>query len=229
MTKLLQTFADMNISMSVLILASFALGSLFLVNGIRHLTGKRLVRSSFFGMAGVCLISLAGLAFMVGLNLLTYHRLTYEHPILKIHFREISPEQYEATLTDTGSGASKRYNLAGNEWQLDARVLRWPPWLQIAGFNSGYRLERLSGRYNTVEDELHKSRSVYDLARNQGLDIWSLTRRYAKWLNWADAYYGSATYLPMNNNADYEVSISQYGLIARPANASANESVSTWQ
>jgi len=44
--------------------------------------------------------------------------------------------------------------LNGDEWQLDARILRWEPALQILGFNTIYRLERLNGRYSKIDQEL---------------------------------------------------------------------------
>jgi hypothetical protein len=40
--------------------------------------------------------------------------------------------------------------------------------------------------------------------------------------------YGSATYLPMADGADYEVTVSQSGLVARPLNDAARLAVGAW-
>jgi hypothetical protein len=67
------------------------------------------------------------------------------------------------------------------------------------------------------------------LARKQGLDVWSLAHDYQRWLKWLDAYYGSATYLPMQDGARFIVSLNQYGLMARPDNAQAESALPNWQ
>ena len=61
-------------------------------------------------------------------------------------------------------------------------------------------------------------RTVYALSENPGVDLWTLSIEYPRWLPFVDAVYGSATYLPMADGARYEVSITQSGLIARPLN-----------
>ena len=37
--------------------------------------------------------------------------------------------------------------LEGDLWQLDLNLLRWKSLAELIGLESGYRLERLSGRY----------------------------------------------------------------------------------
>jgi hypothetical protein len=44
-----------------------------------------------------------------------------------------------------------------------------------------------------------------------------------------DAYYGSATYVPMADGARFEVSLSRDALIARPGNDKAVEAVGKWR
>ncbi len=229
MSELIQAYTNIDNTLSLLTVILLLVGCILLTQGISHLFRKHMIRCTVFTLSGSSFVLGAGLVFMIALNMLTYHRLTYELPVAEIHLRELMPRRFEATITYLDSTTTNRYELAGDEWQLDARVLRWPPWMQIAGFNSGYRLERLSGRYASIDDEINLTRTVYALSDNEGLDIWSLAHEYSFWLQWLDAYYGSATYLPMNNNAVYVIFMSQYGLIARPKNDTAKESLSNWQ
>jgi hypothetical protein len=46
---------------------------------------------------------------------------------------------------------------------------------------------------------------------------------------WVDALFGSATFVPMADGALYAVSVSQSGLIARPANQAARNAVAGWR
>ena len=60
------------------------------------------------------------------------------------------------------------------------------------------------------------------------IDVWTLLRAWQDHIPWFDALYGSAIYLPMADGADYEVSISPTGLLARPLNGAARAAVGAW-
>lgn len=210
------------------------IGILLLLKALLRLWQKRLLAAGVRGFGSVICLGTALLALLLALNIHTYQRLTYEKPLARLSFSEQGPQQYQASLEyldnngKTAGNVQEEYLLTGDEWQLDARVLRWKPALQILGLNAMYRLERLNGRYAAVEDEQSQPRSVYALAQERGLDIWTLTRHYRRWLNWVDAYYGSAAYLPMEDGAVYIIVINQSGLVARPANDIAEQAVQRW-
>ena len=187
---------------------------------------QRLLRARFLSaggsaLMGVVLLAIAAVSFLVSLNLHTYGRLTHEQAIAEIVFEARGPQHYRATLAQIPSGAMQIFVLAGDEWQLDARVLKWKGWANLLGLDAQYRLERVSGRYRDIEQERSAERTVYALSENPGLDLWTLSVDYPRWLPFVDAVYGSATYLPMAEGARYEVSITQSGLIARPLNDAA--------
>jgi hypothetical protein len=69
---------------------------------------------------------------------------------------------------------------------------------------------------------------VYELNAPQRIDPWDLIHRYHSWLPWLDAFYGSATFLPMADGALYEIKVSQSGLVARPLNQAARDAVGGW-
>src|SRR5690606_29929951 len=115
------------------------------------------------------------------------------------------------------------YPVHGDEWRIEAQVLRWKPWANILGLNTQYRLDRLSGRYQDTRQELTAVRSVHDLRGGDvasggrwTLDVWDVSRRYRDYVDAVDTLYGSAAYMPMADGAQYEVWITQSGLIARP-------------
>jgi hypothetical protein len=97
------------------------------------------------------------------------------------------------------------------------------------GFDTAYRLERISGRYSRIEDERNLPRTVYPLNPPNRLDLWELVHRYHSWLPWVDAIYGSAVYLPMADAASYEIKVSQSGLVARPLNQAARDALGNWR
>jgi len=181
---------------------------------------KTLVRT-LGGVSLAALLALAALGVALGMNLYTYARLTHEEPVAELSFEARGPQRFLATLTILPERGVRRFELAGDDWQLDARVLKWRGWANLLGLDARYRLERVSGRYRDVAQERSAPHSVYALGEESVLDLWSLANQYPDWLPVVDAVYGSATYLPMAAGARYEVSLTQSGLIARPQTAAA--------
>ncbi len=193
---------------------------------------KRIFHAHFAGGGGRIVLGLLFLfvfAFVaaVALDLRTYLRLTYEQPVATISFSASGPQDFRATLTDA-AGHIRTLDLHGDDWELDARVLKWQGVATILGLDSLYRLERLEGRYRSEQQERNDYHSVVELSTDAGLDLWSLAQANARWLPWVDASYGSATYLPMADGAQYSVSLSPTGLLARPANPAAQAAVAHW-
>jgi hypothetical protein len=206
----------------------FALaGILFLFAAARRLRRRRVVGGALNGAAALVLISLAVCAVLMAGSLRTYQRLSFEQPAGELQLTRTGQREFNAVLTYP-DGQRANFALRGDEWQVDARVLKWHAFANLVGFDTAYRLERVSGRYTHIEDELTQARTAYSLVAAQRLDAWDLVRRYHSWIPWMDALYGSATFLPMADGALYEIKVSQSGLIARPLNQAAREAVASW-
>jgi hypothetical protein len=213
---------------AALVAACALVGLLFLFAARRRLHRRRYGACAVHGLSAlVFLLAGAGVA-LVGLNLLTYDRLTREQPALKASFAQVAPQRYHATLVYP-SGAVQGYTLQGDEWQIDARVLKWRAISTVLGFDTAYRLERISGRYSDVDQERTAARTVYALHPPEPVDVWARLRAWHDYIPWADALYGSAVYLPMADGAAYEVSVSPTGLLARPLTPAARGAIGTWQ
>jgi hypothetical protein len=215
----------MTLTASIVVCA--LLGLLFFFAAVRRLRRRRLMGGMAHGAAALVLILAAACAALVGANLRSYQRLSYEQPAGELQFARVADRDFNATLTYP-NGERANFALHGDEWQVDARVLKWRAFANLVGFDAAYRLERISGRYTRVEDERTLSRTVYDLNTPGRIDPWELVHRYRSWLPWMDALYGSATFLPMADGALYEIKVSQSGLIARPLNQAAREAVGSW-
>jgi hypothetical protein len=203
------------------------LGLLFLFAALRRLRRRRLMGGMAHGAAALVLLLAAACAALVGANLRSYQRLSYEQPAGELQFAKVGEREFDATLAYP-NGERANFALRGDEWQVDARVLKWHAFANLVGFDTAYRLERISGRYTRIEDERTLSRTVYDLNPPGRVDPWELVHRYRSWLPWVDALYGSATFLPMVDGGLYEIKVSQSGLIARPLNQAAREAVGSW-
>jgi hypothetical protein len=204
------------------------LGLIFILLSVVRLYQRRVISAGYYGFPGLILVLCSLLIFSVSLNLYTYQRLTYEQDVAELTFYKLGT-QYFKVLLKLSEDNTKEYYLHGDEWQLDARVLKWHGIANLFGLDANYRLERISGRYRKIQQERSKPRTVFSLSDSAGLDFWSLVKRHEKWIPWIDAYYGSAAFMPMADQANYRVSITQSGLIARPANEQGNSMLQSWQ
>lgn len=173
------------------------------------------------GGARLTFILLAGLVvaliFSITINLYTYHRLTYEQELARVEVKELSKQVFEVTIKlPAEPHYTQTFELKGDEWQIDAQVLKWKGWAQLLGFNAMYRLDRISGRYRDIEQARENLPSVYSIKQNDGIDIFSYAEKHPNKLPFVDASYGSATYLAMRDGVVYSLSLSQSGLLARP-------------
>jgi hypothetical protein len=215
----------MTLTASIVVCA--LLGLLFLIAAVRRMRRRRLMGGMAHGAAALIFFLAAACAMLVGTSLSSYQRLSFEQPAGELQFARLGSQEFNATLTYP-NGEHANFALRGDEWQVDARVLKWHAFANLLGFDAAYRLERISGRYTRLEDERTLPRTVYDLNTPGRIDPWDLLHRYRSWVPWVDALYGSATYLPMVDGALYEIKVSQSGLLARPLNQAAREAVGSW-
>jgi len=210
------------------LIVAFALaGILLLIAAVRRLRTRGVLGGATRGAAGLVLVLLSVCASLIAANLRTYQRLTFEQPAAELQLSRTAEREFNAVLTyPTGERAN--FALRGDEWQVDARVLKWHALANLVGFDTAYRLERIGGRYTRVEDERTQLRTVYSLNPPQRIDPWNLVHRFHSWIPWIDALYGSATYLPMADGALFEIKVSQSGLVARPLNQAARDAVGSW-
>lgn len=219
---------DPIVTVGAIVLAGALLGLLFLIAALRRYRRIHLVRGTLYlGLsASVVLAALAGV--LVAMNLFTYTRLTHEQYAARVVTRELGERRYAVTVEPPNRPAH-HYELRGDEWQIDARVLKWRALATLAGFDTAYRLERLSGRYSDIAQERAGPRTVYALAEPTEVDLWSLIRRHHRYIPLVDALYGSAAFVPMAEGAEYDVSVSASGLVVRPANEAARKAVGAWK
>ena len=206
----------------------FALvGILCLFAAVRRIRRRRVLGGVLIGATALILILLSVVAALIAGSLLTYQRMSFEQAAGELQLTRTGDREFNASLTYP-SGARASFALRGDEWQIDSRVLKWHAFANLVGFDTVYRLERIGGRYTRVEDERSQPRSVYSLNPPQLIDPWDLVHRYHSWVPWMDALYGSATFLPMADDALYEIKLSQSGLVARPLNQAARDAVAGW-
>lgn len=179
------------------------------------------------GSGGILLLLVAAYLGLMAANLFHYDDLTEDKPLATLSFSQKSDQNFVVTVADA-SDRREQYEMRGDLWQLDSRILRWRGFIAMFGIKPAYQLDRISGRYINLEDERSKPRTVHGLAQSSfGVDLWESAK---SGLNiFASGEYGSATYMPMADGAIYEVLLSESGLVASPLNANAEQALVNWK
>lgn len=181
------------------------------------------------GTMGITFVVVAGVVGLVAWDIYSYKQLLSEQSVCNVSFQKLDEQHFMATLTDK-QGKAHQFDLRGDQWQIDARIIKWNGFLARWGVKPAYRLDRISGRYFDLEKETSAARTAHAIAASpQGVDLWLLLNKYGNGISFVDAIYGSATYLPMKDKANFEVTLSNTGLLARPINDAAREAVSVFK
>ncbi len=217
--------------MDVLLTASavFTLIALyFLFSMFRNARRRRPLRATGSLAGGVASGAVGGASILLAFSYYGYGRLVDEQLVSRIEFSRESPGEYVARVMIDGQ-TDRLFTLRGDEWQMDARVVNWKPPATLLGLDPIYQLDRLSGRYADIDEERTSLRTVHALSDEMTLDVWRVARRFPALMPGVDAYYGTATYLPMADGARFEVTLTRTALIARPVNDAAHEAVGQWR
>tara|TARA_R110001592_G_scaffold91754_3_gene268231 strand:- start:19602 stop:20258 length:657 start_codon:yes stop_codon:yes gene_type:complete len=172
---------------------------------------------------------LSALFFVSANQLSSYYISDIGTQIAEIEIHYLAKQRYSVTLTKSELSADKtQFNINGDHWQLDLRLITWHRLLAGLGLDSIYRLERISGRYQLLDNELNTSRTIYQLSEDKISDkLWAYISSYTNGLFFR-ANYGAGLYGPMSDNAKYGVFLTATGSEVLPLNESAKNALNHW-
>ncbi|MBD8881654.1 hypothetical protein IHE49_14305 [Rhodanobacter sp. 7MK24] len=179
----------------------------------RRLDAGARLAAGWHGLLCVVCLVLSLLLGVGGWALRGYRLLDEETPVVEIDAHILSPQRWAVTLT-WPDGATRQVQLAGDDWRVEAVVLKWK---LLVGLPPLYRLDRIDGRYDDATQEQSAPRTVVALGFADGFDLLDLHRQYPRALPMVDAVYGSGAFLPLVDGGHYSLSLSGAGaLVARP-------------
>jgi hypothetical protein len=195
--------------------AGFALLGLLLVLGsVVALLRLRPFRFIWRLLAGVVALLMGALAALVAVGTLGYRALTAETTAATVRVEPLAPQRFRAVVR-LPDGRETTHELAGDEFYIDAHILKWKPAANLLGLHTAYELDRIAGRYHSVKDEQGSPRTVVPLGTEKPVDLFNLRRRYVVLAPLVDAQYGSASFVPVTRPAELDVRVSTTGLLIR--------------
>lgn len=180
------------------------------------------------GNAYILMILACCLLSLIAWDLFRYDVIKRGKSISTISFEELENQRYQATVV-TSSGQETTYELRGDQWKLNARIVKWENPFRDWGFKNGYRLEKLSGRYYSLNMERTAQRTEYDLNPSfLGVDVWKWLNRNAEQMIYVKTFHGKVNFIPMSDGALYEVIMKGDRLQAQPLNERAQTAMKRW-
>ncbi len=213
---------------SIMIIAPLVvagIGFVVFVAGAGHMARGRAGKAVFnLGSGGV--LAIGGLAAgLMGLNLQSYSRLTYEVPLAEVSVHAVNPAQKIYTVTVKrldGTNRIQNCTLQGDAWELGGRFQKWKPWANELGLNATYTLDQISNRYFSAAEANGRKITACDINGPAPKVNHLLPDSWVKWLMGhmlvKERFFGSASYMPMADGAVYKVIATQFGFNAEPAN-----------
>jgi len=195
------------------------------VQCIRRLRHGKVLAASRSAVISLILLSLATVAVLAGMNLLTYQRLRFEQAVATLSFKQLGSQSYQAKIYIEDKKITHSFTVTGDEWQMDARVVIWPPMANLFGLDALLRLERFAGRYHSLAQARSRLPAVHDMHDSDRLDFIAMLKRLPAGM---DVQFGSSAYMPMADKARYVLRLTQTGLIVRPDNLAATTAVDNW-
>ncbi|MFI4958291.1 MAG: hypothetical protein ACHP7C_03920, partial [Lysobacterales bacterium] len=162
----------------------------------RHLHHRRRLAASWRALLCLGAFALTLLLAGAGFALRGYRLLSEEAPVVDIDARILSPQRWALVLT-WPDGSFRQVQLAGDDWRMEAVVLKWKLPALLAGVPPLYRLDRLSGRYDDAAQEASAPRTVISFGEAGAFDLRTLSKQYPQWLPEIDTVYGSGAGLPL--------------------------------
>lgn len=180
------------------------------------------------GTFGLLFLALATVVGLVAWDLTSYRALPQDKPLATLGFHPEGAQRYRVSILE---GADERsVTLEGDLWQLDARLFGLRGLAELIGLQSGYRLEKLSGRFLAIEQQALAQRPSARLAESPfGIDLWRWLRLSQKDLGLVEPKALRVPYLPIGPGAVYSVKLTPTGLLAEPLNEPARQALKDWQ
>jgi hypothetical protein len=179
---------------------------------------RRILRTTTNTLMALLMLSVAALFATLSVSTQGYRALIREEVVASVATRKLADQQFEVRV-HFPEGRDTMFVLNGDEFYVDARILKWKPIANVLGLHTDYELDRISGRYVDLEAEQANSRTVYALSEPKPLDLFDLLRRHP-FLGWlVDAEYGSGTFIASDDQALFDILVSTTGLLVRKRGA----------
>lgn len=144
----------------------------------RLLLNKKWIMGFLRGCFGASLIALAVLLGFSAKDIFSYKSVENNQVIATLSFHKKENNIYRVDLQET-AGDLYSAEIEGQQWQLSARMFQWTPLMAAMGFQQGYRLEGIVGRFLELQmDSMIVKRDIEKFNQSGLVDVWQFLNKH---------------------------------------------------
>jgi len=204
----------MNVPLTITAAVFMLLCIIFLIAFIVSLRKRRFMGAISNFIFAFLMLALSLLFGVITISIQGYNSFTREELAAYVEIIPLQQQSFTARII-LPDGEEKQYVLEGDEFYIDAHILKWKSIANLLGIHTLYELDRVSGRYTGIEDETNKKRTVYSLGEKRMIDIFKMRLQYPFLSFLVDAEYGSASFVVVKKQRKLNVMVSTTGLLIR--------------
>lgn len=187
------------------------------VFALKLLLNRRWLAGFVRGCSGLLLLAVTVVFSFSAYDLSSYSVAEPEKNLVTLSFRKGADNAFIVEFQEA-SGNFKSFPVSGEQWQLGARMFKWPPLLGAMGLKTGYRLESLRGRYLMLDMERKMAKEPERLSSSEYIDVWAFANTNPGVLGPLQAYTSTPGFIPIVDGAIFEVVLAGTNLAVRPLN-----------
>ncbi len=215
----------MNLTLETLAWALMGVGLVLLLAALLFFRRPTWLRDWLKGTLGLALVGLGVLVLALGWNLRSWESVSAEDPIDTVSISQVGEQQWQITLQSRNAGPLS-HQVMGELLEIDGRILALEPPLEWLGVPLVFQRKDPVGRYLDRGDAAVESESV-GLQSRLGIDPW----RWSQWLPLPGLRAERAVplYLPLADEAEFDIHLRGHQLEAEPRNEVAERALEDWE
>ncbi|MFO1348382.1 MAG: hypothetical protein U1F12_07335 [Pseudomonadales bacterium] len=196
---------------------------------VKFLGNKKWIVGFVRGCLGFFLVATGVVTALAGKDIYSYKPASSDtNVVVTVSFRKKDANVYIAEMQEP-SGAFNSREIEGQQWQLTARMLAWPPLMSYIGLRSGYRLENISGRFIELQlDKMVAQKTSEPLNASGLLDTWRILNDHPSIVPLLSAHLAALGFIPIADGAIYEVIPAGQNFTVNPVNDAAKNAMKSW-
>ncbi|MCY0965434.1 hypothetical protein [Parathalassolituus penaei] len=207
---------------SVLVVSLSAVALVLLLIVAKMWVGKEWFVQWLKGNLGIVMIVVSVLLVFSAIDAASYRQAHSGEVLYTVTTYQLEPQVYEVEMVSATNGHSARYEIQGEQWQLELQTLAWRgPGSSVSDLPA-YRPASLEGRYLSLEQERTSHKQQVSLSESRWVNLWSIFRDANLWL---DGDVWRLQFMPLVNGANYTILIGQNGLETSPLNDVATQAL----
>lgn len=164
-----------------------------------------------------------GMMLFAGFFIHAFHAFSWEKPVADVLVEPTKKPKISRVnlIVFSNSDTIKKdvFLVHGDYWMIEGDIVKWTYYGNFLGLNTRYRLSRLRGRFESIEEEKKTEPTIYSLSNLEGNLIWKTMYKLYKLLPFVRAVYGNAVYQSNQMYQKYRIYVTQSGFIAVPVDS----------